>query len=184
MREKCICTIHIISKRFFKRQNQTNYCATIIAFTIIQICISQSNQTNKSSPSSTNQTLTTLQQLIDLNRSSREHNQRLPILKHICSSLELHRNQGADDTLQFAHLGLTDALDLSELAGGRVRETFDCVISRIGELLDVVCGYPVIDKRFEWLIGYFLFVIGLVVRVLFVSSCKVEWNRSVSKGYD
>ena len=178
MREKCIYTIHIISKRFSKYQNQTNHRKN--AF-----CNQIKRSKHPANHSSTNQTLTTLQQLIDLNRSCREHNQRLPILKNICSSLELHRNQRTDDTLQLAHLGLTDALDLSELAGGRVRQTFDCVISRIGELLDVVCGYPVINEGFEWLIGYFLFVIGLMIRLRIESKCierirLIDWLTAPS----
>lgn len=105
--------------------------------------------------------LTALQQLIHLNRSSREHNQRLAILKNIRSGFEIHGNEGTHNALQFVDLGFTDTLDLTQFARCSVRQTLHCVISRVREFLDVVCGYAVVDKYFERLIAYFLRVCTL-----------------------
>ena len=90
-----------------------------------------------------------------------EHNQRLAILKNIRSGFEIHGNEGTHNTLQFVDLGFTDTLDLTQFARCSVRQTLHCVISRVREFLDVVCGYAVVDKYFERLIAYFLRVCTL-----------------------
>ena len=85
----------------------------------------------------------------------------LAILKNIRSGFEIHGNEGTHNTLQFVDLGFTDTLDLTQFARCSVRQTLHCVISRVREFLDVVCGYAVVDKYFERLIAYFLRVCTL-----------------------